>query len=100
MKRRLLLLLLAIGVLIASCGLFLAKERGRCAPQALGDERWPVMPGGSDIKHIRANGIDFAYIEAGSGPLVLLLHGYPETPAVWSKTVTALSQAGYHAVAP
>jgi pimeloyl-ACP methyl ester carboxylesterase len=52
------------------------------------------------VRHTRANGIDFAYVEAGTGPLVLLLHGYPETPAVWAKTVPALAQAGYHAVAP
>ena len=28
--------------------------------------------------HIVANGIDFAFLEEGSGPLLLLLHGYPD----------------------
>ncbi len=49
---------------------------------------------------VKANQIDFSYIEAGSGPLVLLLHGYPETPIVWSAAIESLSQHGYHAVAP
>ncbi len=52
------------------------------------------------MKHIRANGIDFAYIEAGSGPLVLLLHGFPDTANTWTHQISALAAAGYHAVAP
>ena len=28
------------------------------------------------VKTIRANGLDFAYLEAGEGPLILLLHGF------------------------
>jgi pimeloyl-ACP methyl ester carboxylesterase len=37
--------------------------------------------------------------EAGSGPMVLLLHGWPETSYSWRKQMGALSEAGYHAVA-
>jgi pimeloyl-ACP methyl ester carboxylesterase len=37
--------------------------------------------------------------EAGSGPLVLLLHGWPETSYSWRKQLPALADAGYHAVA-
>ncbi|HYB70172.1 MAG TPA: alpha/beta hydrolase [Candidatus Bathyarchaeia archaeon] len=34
------------------------------------------------------------------GPLVLLLHGYPQTRHSWRAQVPALGSAGYHAVAP
>lgn len=40
--------------------------------------------------------------EAGppNGPLVLLLHGFPQSSAEWKAQLDALGQAGYHAVAP
>ncbi|MEO8970503.1 MAG: alpha/beta hydrolase [Ktedonobacteraceae bacterium] len=38
--------------------------------------------------------------EQGTGPLVLLLHGFPELWYSWEKQMTALAAAGYHAVAP
>ena len=34
------------------------------------------------------------------GPLVLLLHGYPQTRHTWRQQVPALGRAGYRAVAP
>jgi pimeloyl-ACP methyl ester carboxylesterase len=49
---------------------------------------------------IRANGLDFACIEQGSGPLVILLHGFPDTANTWSHQMSALAAAGYRAVAP
>jgi len=49
---------------------------------------------------VRANGIEFAYIEEGDGPLVLLLHGYPDVAQTWTHQMHALSAAGYRAVAP
>lgn len=53
-----------------------------------------------DIKTISANGLRFACFEAGSGPLVLLLHGFPDTPHTWSFVQPQLAQAGYRVVAP
>jgi pimeloyl-ACP methyl ester carboxylesterase len=38
--------------------------------------------------------------EQGEGPLVLLLHGWPETWYSWRHQIEALSAAGYRAVAP
>jgi pimeloyl-ACP methyl ester carboxylesterase len=49
---------------------------------------------------IRANGVRFAYVEEGRGPLVLLLHGFPDTPQTWDATRSALAAAGYRAVSP
>jgi pimeloyl-ACP methyl ester carboxylesterase len=37
------------------------------------------------MKRVRANGLNFAYVEQGAGPLVLLLHGFPDTPTSWSR---------------
>jgi pimeloyl-ACP methyl ester carboxylesterase len=49
---------------------------------------------------VQANGIAFATLEAGEGPLVLLLHGFPDNAWTWEHQLTALAQAGYRAVAP
>lgn len=38
--------------------------------------------------------------EAGQGPLVLLLHGFPESWYSWRHQLVALADAGFHAVAP
>lgn len=37
--------------------------------------------------------------EQGSGPLVVLLHGFPETARSWSHQLPALAEAGYRAIA-
>ena len=52
------------------------------------------------MKRLRANGIDFAYLDNGAGPLVLLLHGFPDSARSWSYQMPALAAAGYRAVAP
>jgi pimeloyl-ACP methyl ester carboxylesterase len=54
----------------------------------------------SDIKFIEANGVRFAYVEEGQGPLVLLFHGYPETARSWKVVQQRIAAAGYHVVAP
>ena len=40
------------------------------------------------------------YVEAGEGPLVVLLHGFPEFSFGWRKQIPALAAAGFHVVAP
>ena len=52
------------------------------------------------MNHLRANGLDFAYLEKGDGPLVILLHGFPDTAQTWEHQMSALADAGYRAVAP
>src|SRR6478609_11569280 len=44
--------------------------------------------------------ISMGILEAGSGPLVLLCHGFPETKHAWRHQVADLAKAGYRAVAP
>jgi pimeloyl-ACP methyl ester carboxylesterase len=51
------------------------------------------------IKKIQANGIDIAYLEVGTGPLVVLLHGFPDSARTWGKTMSDLDNAGFRAVA-
>lgn len=49
---------------------------------------------------IAANGITIHYVEEGTGPLVVLLHGFPYTWFEWRHQIVALAQAGYRVVAP
>ncbi|WP_428558915.1 MAG: alpha/beta fold hydrolase [Solidesulfovibrio sp. DCME] len=49
---------------------------------------------------IRVNGIDMSVVIAGQGPDVLLLHGFPDTHAVWREQIPALVAAGYRVIAP
>lgn len=53
-----------------------------------------------DFSFIEANGIELAYLEEGTGPLVILLHGYPETARGWKPVQQKLAAAGYRVVAP
>ncbi len=49
---------------------------------------------------IPANGITLHITEQGSGPLVLLCHGWPELAYSWRHQMPALAEAGYRVVAP
>jgi len=49
---------------------------------------------------VRANGLQFGVLEAGSGPLALCLHGFPDSADTWRHLLPALAGAGFHAVAP
>ncbi len=50
-------------------------------------------------RFISANGSRFHIADAGTGPLVLLLHGFPEFWGAWQHQLTALAGAGLRAVA-
>jgi pimeloyl-ACP methyl ester carboxylesterase len=80
------------------------------------EQRWsrdvsasPASPGpawqtdGTSIithQRVQTNGIRMHIGEAGTGPLVVLLHGFPELWYSWRHQLPALAKAGYHAVAP
>jgi pimeloyl-ACP methyl ester carboxylesterase len=49
---------------------------------------------------VLANDLEFGILEAGSGPLALCLHGFPDCAHTWRRLLPALADAGFHAVAP
>ncbi len=51
-------------------------------------------------RSLHANGLEFALLESGSGPLALCLHGFPDNAHTWRHLLPALASAGFHAVAP
>src|ERR1051325_5142562 len=44
--------------------------------------------------------IDMAYIDAGEGPVLLFLHGFPFDKSMWADQIEALVTAGFRAIAP
>lgn len=49
---------------------------------------------------IQANGVDFVCLAAGSGPPVLLLHGFADRADAWLPLLSRLAAAGFRGVAP
>jgi pimeloyl-ACP methyl ester carboxylesterase len=45
-------------------------------------------------------GVRLHVVEAGNGPLVILLHGFPDFWYTWRAQIGALARAGFHVVAP
>ena len=54
----------------------------------------------ANLRYVEANGLRFAYLEQGSGPLVLLLHGFPDTAHTWDTVRGRLAASGFRAVSP
>src|SRR5262252_5330854 len=50
-------------------------------------------------RSVSANGTRFHIAESGEGPLVLLLHGFPQFWWTWRHQLNTLSKAGFRAVA-
>jgi pimeloyl-ACP methyl ester carboxylesterase len=63
------------------------------------DESCVLMEGPWTHRFVGANGSRFHVVEAGSGPLVLFLHGFPEFWYAWHEMLPAVADAGYRAVA-
>lgn len=55
---------------------------------------------GFDVVPMTVNGIEYALIDRGQGPAVLLLHGFPDTSSLWRHQIPALVAAGFRAIAP
>jgi haloalkane dehalogenase len=47
-----------------------------------------------------SDGLRMAYVDEGSGPVVLLLHGEPSWSFLWRKTIPVFLEAGCRVVAP
>ena len=54
----------------------------------------------SPTKFAPVRGVEMAFIDAGGGPVVLLLHGYPFDKSMWREQIEALRGAGFRAIAP
>ena len=50
-------------------------------------------------RDVTANACRFHVVEAGDGPLVILLHGFPTFWWTWRHQLRSLAEAGYRAVA-
>ena len=58
--------------------------------------------GSADVREGYAHlcDVQLHYVEAGDGPLVVLLHGFPEFWYGWRLQIKALAAAGFRVVAP
>ena len=56
----------------------------------------------AELKHhtLTVNGIRMHVAEQGTGPLVLMCHGWPELWYSWRHQLSAVAAAGFRAVAP
>lgn len=68
-------------------------------PHMTPDARSVLLPGPWEHRELSANGTRFHVAVAGSGPLVLLLHGFPEFWWTWHHQLPDLAGAGFRAVA-
>src|ERR1700750_2075920 len=61
-----------------------------------------VSDGGTELRdgYAEVGDVRLHYVEAGDGPLVVLLHGFPEFWYGWRLQIKALADAGYRVVAP
>jgi pimeloyl-ACP methyl ester carboxylesterase len=60
----------------------------------------PSPVAGVSFRMVETNGIKLRVAEAGSGPLVVLVHGWPESWYSWRHQIPAIAAAGYHVIAP
>jgi pimeloyl-ACP methyl ester carboxylesterase len=58
------------------------------------------MPIEVEFTMVDTNGIRLRVALAGKGPLVVLVHGWPESWYSWRHQITALADAGYRVAAP
>ncbi|HEX2190402.1 MAG TPA: alpha/beta fold hydrolase, partial [Longimicrobiaceae bacterium] len=59
-----------------------------------------AAPGPWQHREAAVGGVRLHYVEAGAGPPVVPLHGFPEFWYGWRLQVPALAEAGFRAVAP
>ena len=52
-----------------------------------------------EFQFVETNGVKIRVAVAGEGPLVVLVHGFPESWYSWRHQIKALSEAGYRVAA-
>ena len=85
---------------VLGAGGLAASRHGVFAQEAPGTPRSAESSPAITHRQIETNGISMHIAEAGTGPLVVLVHGWPELWYSWRHQLPALAAAGYHAVAP
>ena len=62
----------------------------------------PAIDAGSGLRegYAEVGDVRLHYVEAGDGPLVVLLHGFPEFWYGWRQQIAPLVKAGFRVVAP
>ena len=60
----------------------------------------PTPPEAWTHREAVVNGVRLHYVEAGAGPLVVLLHGFPEFWYAWRRQIGPLAAAGFRVIAP
>ena len=50
-------------------------------------------------RHVNVRGVRLHYVEKGEGPLVVLIHGFPELWYSWRHQIPAIAAQGYRVVA-
>lgn len=58
------------------------------------------IPGMPEARFVETNGIKIGFYEAGEGPPIVLMHGWPELAFSWRHQIPALAAAGYRVIAP
>ncbi|MDP3492323.1 MAG: alpha/beta hydrolase [Hyphomonadaceae bacterium] len=89
----------AAGILATAALVFAA-----CATQS-GGATTPSSVPGINFRMVETNGIKLRVAEAGQKegekrPLVVLVHGWPESWYSWRHQIPAIAAAGYHVIAP
>ena len=54
----------------------------------------------AEHKRISLSSAEYVYLEAGRGPTVMLLHGYPDNAYSWEHQIKFLAEKGYRVIAP
>ncbi len=58
------------------------------------------MTGVTEMKTVEVGDLSFAVADRGEGPAVVLLHGFPDSHAVWRHQIKDLANARYRVIAP
>jgi pimeloyl-ACP methyl ester carboxylesterase len=52
------------------------------------------------VRRSRVRGFELAFVDEGTGPTLLLVHGWPETKRIWWRNIAVLAGAGFRVIAP
>jgi pimeloyl-ACP methyl ester carboxylesterase len=89
----------AIGVVVLPVLIFVTMAAVP-VPLAAGAVQQSSMDLAGVSKTVTANGLSFPVVDLGTGPAVLLLHGFPDSRFLWRNQIGPLVSAGFRVIAP